>query len=95
MVTARNVAAFGFFALIGKSKISIFSAYADEEFCIYDEVWTIEFISLLGLGIGLSIKLLDFSTNCESFCGYTNIGYICTWDIKRLNLQHKVYLVPS
>jgi hypothetical protein len=95
LVTAGSTSLFGYFALIGKTKVSIFNAYADEESCVYDHVWTIDFINFRNLNIGLSIKKLDIAANCESFCGYTNTGIICIWNIKKLQMEQKVYVVRA
>jgi hypothetical protein len=78
--------------LIGRTKISIFLGYADEENCVFDHVWTINFLDLRKHGIGRSIKLIDFSLNCEQFVCYTNTGHIVTWDLKRLKLSQKIYI---
>lgn len=48
MVTARNTAAVGYFALIGKTKMTIFLVYAEDESCSVDHVWTLNYTDFLG-----------------------------------------------
>ena len=83
LVPARNISPYGYLALIGESKLSIYLAYAEDESCTYDHVWTISFWSLRKEGIGKSIEVIDFSPNCEDFVAYMNSGKIVTFSIKR------------
>lgn len=92
LITARNTAAVGYFALIGRTKMSIFLVYAEDENCSVDHIWTINNTEFLGQNWS-SIKVLDFSTNCENFVAYTNTGVIGLWDIKKNRFERKVYTV--
>ena len=83
LVPARNISPYGYLALIGESKLSIYLAYAEDESCTYDHVWTISFWSLRKENIGKSIEVIDFSPNCEDFVAYMNSGKIVTFSIKR------------
>ena len=69
--------------MIGESKLSIYLAYAEDESCTYDHVWTISFWSLRKEDIGKSIEVIDFSPNCEDFVAYMNSGKIVTFSIKK------------
>ena len=71
--------------------MSIYLAYAEEESCTYDHIWTIEFSDLRGCGIGRRIDLIDFSPNCEEFISYMNTGQICLWSIKNKSYIRTVH----
>lgn len=84
MITSRNVSPFGYMALIGETKISIYLTYAEDDSCTYDHIWTINFWDLNKLKIGKRIELIDFSPNCEEFIAYTNTGDLSLWSIKKM-----------
>ena len=86
MIPARNISPYGYLALIGETKMSIYLAYAEEEICTYDHVWTINFWDFRNQDIGKSIEVIDFSPNCEDFVAYMNDGKITTWSIKQSEL---------
>ena len=43
MVTSRNISPFGYVALIGETKLSIYLTYAEHDSCTYDRIWTLNF----------------------------------------------------
>ena len=83
VITARNICPYGYVALIGDTKMSIYLAYSEEEKCLVDLVFTIRFFDLRKLGIGEKITTLDFSPNCEEFVACTNAGYLAVWSLKK------------
>jgi len=87
LVTARNISPYGYLALIGETKLSIYLCYAEEEACTYDHVWTINFWDLRSKNIGKSIEIIDFSPNCEDFVAYMNSGKICTFSMKMMQFS--------
>ena len=86
LIPARNISPYGYLALIGESKLSVYLAYAEDESCTYDHIWTINFWDLRKENIGKSIETIDFSPNCEDFVAYMNSGKIVTFSIKRTKL---------
>ena len=90
MVTSRNISPFGYLALIGETKMSIYLTYAEEDTCTYDHIWTINFWDLRKLQIGKRIELIDFSNNCEEFIAVTNTGELNLWSIKKLKFLRKI-----
>ena len=90
MVTSRNISPYGYLCLIGETKISIYLAYAEEDSCTYDHIWTISFRDLRKLGIGKRLELIDFSPNCEEFLAVSNTGELTIWSIKKLKFVRKV-----
>ena len=90
MVTSRNISPFGYLALIGETKMSIYLTYAEEDSCTYDHIWTINFWDLRKLQIGKRIELIDFSNNCEEFIAVTNTGELNLWSIKKLKFLRKI-----
>ena len=85
MIPARNISPYGYLALIGESMMSIYLAYAEEDSCTYDLIWTIEFSDLrkFDVDIGRRIETIDFSPNCEEFISYMNTGQLCLWSVKQ------------
>ena len=75
---------YGYIALIGETKMSIYLAYAEEETCTYDHIWTITFWDYRDYDIGSCFEVIDFSQNCEEFVAYTNNEMIVTFDIKNM-----------
>jgi len=87
---ARNISPYGFIAIVGQSKLSIYLAYSDDTSCTYDHVWTINFWDFRKLNIGRKIELVDFSNNCEEFIAYTNTGVLVVFDLKKHKYSHKI-----
>ena len=95
MITTRNVSPFGYLALIGETKLSIYLTYAEEDSCTYDHIWTINFWDLRKLRIGKRIELIDFSPNCEEFIAYTNTGDLSLWSIKKMKFLKRLIRLTS
>lgn len=95
MITSRNISPFGYLALIGDTKVSLYLTYAEEDSCTYDHVWTINFWDLRKLAIGKRIELVDFSPNCEELVAITNTGDITLWSIKKLKFIRKITKLKS
>lgn len=90
MATSRNISPFGYLALIGDTKMSIFLTYAEDDTCTYDRVWNINFWDLRALGLGKRIELIDFSPNCEEFVAVTNTGDFSLWSIKKMKFLRRI-----
>jgi len=90
MITSRNISPFGYLALIGDTKMSIFLAYAEEETCTFDRVWTINFWDLSKLNIGKRIEVIDFSPSCEEFVAVMNTGELTVWSVKKQKFLRRV-----
>ena len=90
MVTSRNVCPFGYIALIGETKLTIYLTYAEDDSCTYDPVWTVNFMDLRKLNIGKRIELIDFSPNCEEFIAVMNTGELTLWSIKKSKFIKKI-----
>ena len=90
MVTSRNISPFGYLALIGDTKMSIYLTYAEEDTCTYDHVWTINFMDMRKNQIGKRIELIDFSPNCEEFIAITNTGDLTLWSLKKTKYIRKI-----
>ena len=95
MITSRNISPFGYLALIGETKLSIYLTYAEDDSCTYDHVWTINFWDLRKFKIGKRIELIDFSPNCEEFIAYTNTGDISLWSIKKMKFMKRLHTLRS
>ena len=90
MITARNLSPFGYLALIGETKMTIYLTYSEDDTCTYDHVWTINFWDIRKLKIGKRIELIDFSPNCEEFLAISNTGDLTLWSIKKMKFIRKI-----
>ena len=90
MVTSRNISPFGYVALIGDTKLSIYLTYAEQDSCTYDRIWTLNFAELRKLNIGKRIELIDFTPNCEEFIAISNTGDMTIWSLKKQKFVRKV-----
>ena len=90
MVTSRNVSPFGYIALIGETKMTIYLTYAEDDSCTYDPVWTVNFMDLRKLNIGKRIELIDFSPNCEELIAVMNTGELTLWSVKKSKFIRKI-----
>jgi len=95
MVTSRNVSPFGYLALIGDTKMSIYLTYAEEDTCTYDHVWTINFMDMRKNQIGKRIELIDFAPNCEEFIAVTNTGDLTLWSLKKTKYIRKIITLKA
>lgn len=80
--TSRNTSPFGYIALIGSTKLSIYLAYADELVVMYDHTWTMGQWDLRLNNIGPKVELFDFTDSCESFVTYSTSGEIALWSLQ-------------
>ncbi len=82
MFCSKNISAYGYIAVAGATKLSIYLAYADECTSSYDHVWTISKYDLQFNKCGRQIELGDFTDTCEEFLSYSKTGEIAMWSIK-------------
>ena len=90
MVPSRNVCPYGYLALLGETKMTIYLTYAEEESCTYDVVWNINFSEMRKMNIGKRIEMIDFCPNCEEFIAVSNTGEVSLWSIKKAKFLRKV-----
>lgn len=82
MFCSRNTSPFGYIAIIGNTKVSIYLAYADEIVAMYDHIWTLNQWDLRMNSAGARADLIDFTDSCESFVVNSCTGDVTTWSIK-------------
>ena len=82
VMCSRNTSAFGYIAIIGTTKMSIFLAYADEVLCIYDHSMTLNQWDLRMNSAGSRVELIDFSDSGESFFTYSTTSELAVWSLK-------------
>ena len=83
---SRNTGPFGYIAIVGNTKLSLYLAYAEEINAVYDWVWTLTQMDLKRNLIGQKIQLLDFSNKCDEFYTYSQTGEIAVWSISEKRL---------
>ena len=79
---SRNTSPFGYIAIIGKTKISIYYAYAEEINATYDHIKTFNQWDLRMYNAGSRVELLDFTDKCEFFVTYSGTGELALWSIR-------------
>lgn len=82
VMCSRNTSAFGYIAIIGTTKTSMYLAYADEVLAIYDHAWTLNQWDLRLNSAGSRVELIDFTDSCENFYTYSCTGELACWSIK-------------
>lgn len=78
---SKNICPFGYIAILGKTKLSIYLAYADEAVAMYDLQWILNQWDLRLNAAGTKIDLLDFSSDGNSFITLSASGEIAEWDL--------------
>lgn len=80
--TSRNTCNFGYVAVIGVTKLTIYLAYADEIIATYDQVLSLNQWDFRVVDAGVRVELLDFTDSGERFVFYSNTGEIVSWSLK-------------
>ena len=88
---ARSTSPFGYIAVLGTNKLSIYLAYADEATAMYDHIVTMSQWDFRNRNVGPKVELIDFTDSCESFVSYQSTGEICLWSISKKEFREKLW----
>lgn len=79
---AKNVTPYGYFAIVGTQSTSVYLAYAEEGFAVYDHIWTLSQYDCRRANVGASIALVEFLANgTGDFLTYSQTGQIAQWSL--------------
>ena len=92
--TSRSTTDYGYVALIGKMKFTIYYIYDDNiGGCDYQVVWSKDYRfdrSIRAMG---QIISLDFEQQCVTFITGTAQGWICIWDLQEKRILRRIRVV--
>lgn len=90
MFCSNNTSPFGYIAILGTTKISIYLAYGEDVQSSYDLVWQITAWDLRKNKIGRTVDIVAFTKECEDFVTYQRTGEITLWSMKNKRFKTKV-----
>lgn len=92
---AKNVTPYGYFAIVGALSMSVYLAYAEEGFAVYDHIWTLTQYDFRRANVGVSIAFVEFLTNGSGdFLTYSQTGQIAHWSTSGQKCLGTIAKVP-